>query len=88
MHLVFTSYDGKNEFNVQEKNNTDFEMSELFDLYGKSETGSEGMKLYLELFVEEKRIAQQRSQLLKDLKEDFKDIFLPLAEEENPEYFL
>jgi len=88
MHLVFTSYEGKLEFKIQEKSKTDLDMEMIFDKYKDSEFGKENMELYLGLYKKEIEIAKKRKQLLIDLKEDFKENFLPIIEEENPEYFL
>jgi len=88
MHLVFTSYECKPEFKVQEKCETDLDMKIIFDKYKDSEFGKANMELYLNLYREEIEIAKKRKQLLIDLKENFKENFLPIIEEENPEYFI
>lgn len=88
MHLIFTSYEGKAEFKVQEKCETDLDMEMIFEEYKDSEFGKENMELYLTLYKEEIEIAKKRKQLLIDLKEDFTTKFMPIVEERSPEYFL
>jgi len=88
MHLVFTNYEGKPEFKIQEKNKIDLDMEMIFKEYKNSEFGKENMELYLTLFKEETEMAKRRKQLLLDLKEDFKESFLPIIEMKYPEYFI
>jgi len=88
MHLVFTSYDNINKFFVQEKNKTDDEMDFIFNEFSSKSEYSEKMSKYMELFKKEKEIAKERSALLRELKNDFKDDFLKEMEDTHPEYFL
>jgi len=88
MHLVFTSYDNINKFFVQEKNKTDDEMDFIFNEFSSKSEYSEKMSKYMELLKREKEIAKERSALLRELKNNFKDDFLIEMEDTHPEYFL
>ena len=86
--MATPSFEEENKFYVREDNDANFEMDEIMKLYEKYNYGKINMKLFLELFEEEKRIAQQRCQLLKDLKLNFKEEFLPFIEKERPDFFI
>jgi len=88
MHLVFTSYQGITEFGIKEKNETTKDMNYILEEYKMSEFGKEKIARYIELYNQELKVAQERKQLLIDLKENFSNDFLPLFEEENPEFFI
>jgi len=88
MYLVFTSYEGKPEFKIQEKCNINLEMEMILKEYEYSEFGKENMELYLTLYKEEIEMAKRRKQLLVDLKENFKEEFMPIIEMKYPGYFI
>ena len=56
--------------------------------YEDSEFGKENMELYLTLYKEEIEMAKRRKQLLVDLKENFKEEFMPIIEMKYPGYFI
>jgi len=93
MHLVFKEYQATNEtrpaeFGVAQSNEAfEFE-EEALQLFQENIEIYNKMNLYKKLREQEKAIAKQRSILLRELKNDFKSIFVPLFERKNPEYFL
>ena len=56
--------------------------------YEDSEFGKENIELYLTLYKEETEMAKRRKQLLVDLKENFKEEFMPIIEMKYPGYFI
>ena len=87
MHLVFKDTRPA-KFGVAQSNEAfEFE-EEALQLFQENIEIYNKMNLYKKLREQEKAIAKQRSILLKELKNDFKSIFVPLFERKNPEYFL
>ena len=89
----------KNRFKIHDpqgrvKNDTNLEtILKIFSNTTTSKTGisisrQSKMDRYIELITKEEEIAKKRIQLLKELKREFKEDFLPKFEAENPEYFL
>lgn len=88
MHLVFLSHEGKPKFAIQEQNTTTTEMEFVFKELKNDTFFKESMDRYITLFEKEKQMGKERNELLKTLKENFKEQFLPKLEEERPEYFI
>jgi len=93
MHLVFKEYQATQDqrpakFGINQSNEMlEFE-DEALQLFQEDIEVYNNMNLYLELREQEKAIAKQRSNLLKELKEKFRIEFAPSFEAKMPEYFL